>query len=129
LAMRRAGPYQVQAAIAAVHAEALNADATDWREIAMLYGRLAAMTPSPVVDLNRAVAISNVEGAAAALDLVEGVAGKLAGYQPFHAARADLLRRLGHDVEAAAAYRVAIELSSNDAERRFLQDRLAALTV
>lgn len=129
LAMRRAGPYQVQAAIAAVHAEALNADATDWREIAMLYGRLAAMTPSPVVDLNRAVAISNVEGAAAALDLVEGVAGKLAGYQPFHAARADLLRRLGRDVEAAAAYRVAIELSSNDAERRFLQDRLAALTV
>ena len=129
LAMRRAGPYQVQAAIAAVHAEAPTAGDTDWREIAMLYARLASMTPSPVVELNRAMAIAHVDGPVVAFELVEEVAGKLAGYQPFYAARADLLRRLGRDAEAAAAYRVAIELSSNVTERRFLEGRLAALAL
>jgi len=129
LAMRRAGPYQVQAAIAAVHAEAVTAEDTDWREIAMLYRRLASLTPSPVVELNRAVAIANVDGPGAALPLVDALAAPLASYQPFHAARADLLRRMGRAREAADAYRRAIELSTNGAERAFLELRLAGLTI
>ncbi len=129
LAMRRAGPYQVQAAIAAVHAEAATPEDTDWRDIAMLYGRLASLTPSPVVELNRAVAIGNADGPGAALPLVDALAAPLASYQPFHAARADLLRRVGRMSEAADAYRRAIDLSTNGAERAFLELRLAGLVV
>lgn len=125
LAMRRAGAYQVQAAIAAIHAEAESPQATDWSEIAMLYARLARLSPSPVVELNRAVAIAMVDGPAVALALLKPLAPSLDRYQPFHAARADLLMRLDRTPEAAEAYRRAIEITTNDAERSFLASRLA----
>ncbi len=123
----RPGPYQVQAAIAALHDAAKDAAATDWAQIAALYGRLANLTPSPVVELNRAVAIAMAEGPAAGLAVLETLADEpaLAGYPYFHAARADLLRRLGRAAEAAMAYRAALELTSNDVERAFLGRRLA----
>ena len=120
LTQRRAGPYQVQAAIAALHAE----PETDWREIACLYGVLAARQPSPVVELNRAVAIAFADGPERGLELVERIEG-LEGYQHFHSARADLLRRLGRLDEAAAAYREALLLADEPLERRFLERRLA----
>ena len=125
--VNRPGPYQVQAAIAALHDAAPNAAATDWRQIAALYGRLASLAPSPVVELNRAVAIAMADGPAAGLALLEPLAGEqaLAAYPYFHAARADLLRRLGRDAEAGTAYRLALELTSNDVERAFLAQRLA----
>ncbi|MEU6852038.1 sigma-70 family RNA polymerase sigma factor [Actinacidiphila alni] len=127
LLARRPGPYQVQAAIAACHAGAATADATDWRQIALLYRELARMAPSPVVELNRAVAVSMAEGPAAALPLVDALAagGELAGYHLLSATRADLLRRLGDRTGAAAAYREAIALAPTPAERRFLGRRLA----
>jgi len=127
LSRRRAGPYQLQAAIVAVHAEAATAADTDWRQIALLYGRLVEVQPSPVIELNRAVAVAMAEGAAAGLELMAPLAAVLDGYQPFHAARADLLRRLGRRDEARAAYVRAIALTTNDAEREFLGGRLLEL--
>jgi RNA polymerase sigma-70 factor (ECF subfamily) len=118
------GPYQVQAAINAVHSDA-PAAATDWRQILALYDQLLALAPSPVVALNRAVAVAEVEGPAAALALVDGL--ELDGYHLFHAIRADLLRRLGRDAEAALAYDAAIARAENTAERAFLQGRRRAL--
>jgi RNA polymerase sigma-70 factor (ECF subfamily) len=124
---RRPGPYQVQAAISACHATAATAADTDWPEIAALYGQLAQLVPSPVVRLNRAVAVGMAEGPEAGLDLVTRLqaSGELAGYYLLPATRADLLRRLGREQEAAAAYREALELAPTEAERRFLARRLA----
>jgi len=113
------GPYQIQAAINAVHSDAPTAAATDWRQILQLYDQLAALAPSPVVALNRAVAVAEVEGPQAALALVDGLS--LRDYYLFHAIRADLLRRLGRDGEAALAYDAAIAHAGNAAERDFLR--------
>ncbi len=121
LRMGRPGPYQVQAAIAAVHADASTADGTDWPQILRLYDQLLALTPTPVVALNRAVAVAEVQGPEAALTLVDGL--RLPGYDVFHAVRADLLRRLGRPGEAVRAYERAIELAGNAAERAFLRHR------
>jgi RNA polymerase sigma-70 factor, ECF subfamily len=123
----RLGPYRVQAAIAALHATAASPEATDWGRILALYDALRRMSPSPVVELNRAVAIAMAHGPEQGLALVEELAagGALDGYHLFHATRADLLRRLGRDAEAAAAYRQALELTGNPAERSFLSRRLA----
>jgi RNA polymerase sigma-70 factor (ECF subfamily) len=127
-ALRRGpvGAYQVQAAIAACHTSAVEAGDTDWPQIAALYGRLARLTPSPVVELNRAVAVAMADGPAVGLVLVRALesTGALAGYHLLAATRADLLRRLGSLDEAAAAYREALELVGTDAERRFLLRRL-----
>ncbi len=127
LRLRRPGPYQVQAAIAACHAAASTADATDWTEIAALYRQLASMMPSPVVELNLAVATAMAEGPAAGLVRVEALeaSGALRGYHLLAATRADLLRRLGRRTEAAAAYREAIDLTRSEVERRYLERRLA----
>ena len=122
LPLRAPGPYQLQAAIAAAHAE----DETDWAEVALLYGRLAELAPSPVVELNRGVAIAMAAGPAAGLDLVERIPG-LESYYLLHATRADLLRRLDRPAEAAAAYERALELAPSEVERSFLRRRLAAL--
>ena len=128
-AMRRSppGPYRLQACIAALHAVAPTAAATDWRRIAILYGQLLAVAGSPVVALNHAVAVAMVEGPAAGLDLMDtlAAAGDLDGYHLLHAARADLLRRLDRTPEAAAAYRRALELTANPVERAFLTRRLS----
>ncbi|MEN3534318.1 sigma-70 family RNA polymerase sigma factor [Microbispora sp. ZYX-F-249] len=125
----RPGPYQVQAAIAACHATAARPEDTDWAQIAVLYGRLARLVPSPVVELNRAVAVGMAHGPAAGLALADALreTGALAGYHLLPAARADLLRRLGRTAEAAEAYREAAGLAATDAERRYLARRLAAL--
>ena len=112
------GPYQIQAAINAVHSDAPVPAATDWGQILRLYDQLLAVTPSPVVALNRAVAVAEVDGPAVALALVDGL--DLGGYYLFHAIRADLLRRLGHRAEAQAAYELAIARSGNAAERAHL---------
>jgi RNA polymerase sigma-70 factor, ECF subfamily len=120
------GPYQVQAAIAAVHSDAPAAAATDWRQIVALYDQLLALAPSPVVALNRAVAVAEVEGPAAALALVDGL--DLDGWYLFHAVRADLLRRLGRPAEAAPAYEAAIARTANAAERAFLERRLRTVS-
>ena len=127
LASRRAGPYALQAAIAAVHAEAASADATDWDEIVGLYDVLLRVEPTPVVELNRAVAIAMRDGPAAGLTLIESILarGDLDDYHLAHAARADLCRRLGRTVEARASYRRAIALARQGPERRFLERRLA----
>ena len=123
---RRLGPYVLQAAIAAVHAEAASAGDTDWAQIVGLYDVLMRADPSPVVELNRAVAVAMRDGPAAGLELIDAILarGDLAGYHHAHAARADLCRRLGRQVEAAAAYRAALELTRQDTERRFLERRL-----
>jgi RNA polymerase sigma-70 factor (ECF subfamily) len=113
------GPYQLQAAISAVHADAPTAEETDWLQIVALYDQLLAVAPTPVVALNRAIAIGEVHGAAAALALVEEL--DLDTYHPFHAARADLLRRLERHDEAAAAYERAAALAPTEAERDFLR--------
>jgi RNA polymerase sigma-70 factor (ECF subfamily) len=125
----RPGPYQVQAAIAACHVTAPTADRTDWAQIAALYGRLAEFLPTPVVELNYAVAVGMAREPAAGLALVEALAaaGKLAGYHLLPATRADFLRRLGRLSEAAVAYGEALELASTDAERRFLRRRLTEI--
>ncbi|MBV9379622.1 MAG: sigma-70 family RNA polymerase sigma factor [Streptosporangiaceae bacterium] len=117
------GPYQIQAAIAAVHCDAPDAAATDWRQIVALYDQLLAVAPTPVVALNRAVAVAEVEGPEAALALV-GALG-LEGFYLFHAIRASLLRRLGRDGEAAAAYAAALARTANEAERDYLAAQLA----
>ena len=122
-----AGPYALQAAIAAEHARAGTPDATDWPRIADLYGLLARATPGPVVELNRAVAVAMAEGPEQGLRLIERIEG-LDGYHLLHSARGDLLRRIGRDAEAADAYRRALGLASQPAEREFLEERLAALS-
>jgi len=121
------GPYQIQAAIQAVHADAATAGDTDWRQIVLLYDQLLAIAPSPVVALNRAVAVAEVDGPDVALALTDGIA--LDGFYLFHAIRADLLRRLGRNAEASRAYQAAIALAENAAERGFLERRLAAMSV
>ena len=126
LRLRRPGAYQLQAAIAAIHAQAGTADETDWEQIAALYGRLEELTGSPVVSLNRAVAVAMAWGPGAGLDAVDELAG-LDAYHLFHATRADLLRRLERAEEAAVAYRRALELVTNPVERRFLERRLQSL--
>ena len=127
LRLRRPGPYQLQAAIAAVHAEALRPEETDWPQIVALYGLLAEASPSPVVELNRAAAIAMASGPDCGLALLDRpeVAGPLEAYRWFHAARADLLRRMARFPEAASAYTRALELTENIPERIFLQRRLA----
>ncbi len=129
LAMRRAGPYQVQAAIAACHATAPDAASTDWLQIATLYTELARLAPSPVVELNRAVAVAMADGVGAGLRLVDDLAasGRLDGYHLLPATRADLLRRAGRPDEAKAAYEDALALAPTEAERRYLAGRLRAL--
>jgi RNA polymerase sigma-70 factor (ECF subfamily) len=129
LASRRFGPYTLQAAIAAVHAEAATADATDWAQIVGLYDLLLRVDPSPVVELNRAVAVAMRDGPAAGLELVDAILdrGDLTDYRLAHAARADLCRRLGRSGDARAAYRRALELTRQEPERRFLERRLAGL--
>jgi len=125
----RVGPYQVQAAIAAVHAEAERAQDTDWHQIVLLYDTLLALAPSPVVELNRAVAVALHRGPEAGLRVVDDLAerGVLADYLYFHATRADLLRRLGRAEAARNSYRRALALATNAAERGFLERRLRGL--
>jgi RNA polymerase sigma-70 factor, ECF subfamily len=122
------GAYQVQASIAAEHARATAPDATDWARIASLYGVLAILQPSPVVDLNRAVAVAMADGPSVGLLLMDELADRLDGYHLFHSSRADLLRRLGRREEAATAYRAALALATNPAERTFLERRLLEVT-
>ncbi len=119
LRLNQPGPYQLQAAINAVHSDAPTAVATDWRQILQLYDQLLALAPNPIVALNRAVALAEVNGAAAALDVVDRL--DLGDYRLFHAIRADLLRRLGRFADAAIAYEAAISRSDNAVERAFLQ--------
>jgi RNA polymerase sigma-70 factor (ECF subfamily) len=119
------GPYQVQAAINAVHSDAPTSADTDWRQIVALYDQLMVVAPSPVVALNRAVAVAEVDGAGAGLALVDGL--DLPRHQLFHAVRADLLRRSGRYAEAVAAYDAAIALSGNERERSFLERRVTSL--
>ena len=125
LAMHEPGPYQVQAAIAALHARAPRPEDTDWPRIAALYALLARMNPSPVIELNRAVAVAMADGPARGLPLVDALAGELEGYHLFHSTRADLLRRLDRRTESAAAYRRALVLATNPSQRAFLGRRLA----
>jgi RNA polymerase sigma-70 factor (ECF subfamily) len=128
--LRRPGPYQLQAAIAACHANAPSAAETDWREIVVLYDRLSEFVAAPVVLLNRTVAVAMVEGPAAGLALVDELeaTGALPDYYLLPATRADLLRRLGRNAEAAAAYVRALELVPTDTERRFLRRRLSEVS-
>jgi len=130
LASRRVGGYSLQAAIAAVHARASTPDATDWREIVALYDVLARIEPSPIVDLNRAVAVAMRDGPAAGLALIEALlaGGDLDDYHLAHAAHADLCRRLGRTEQARASYERAIALARQEPERRFLQRRLVELS-
>ena len=117
-------PFALQAAIAALHCRAERAEDTDWPQIVRLYGVLERVQPSPIVSLNRAIAVAMVEGPRPALALIDGLDGDLGRYHLLHAARADLLRRLGAPAEAARSYARALELVTNDAERRFLERRL-----
>jgi RNA polymerase sigma-70 factor (ECF subfamily) len=121
LALRGAGPYVIQAAIADLHLQ----ETRDWEEIAVLYGALARLTGSPVVEMNRAVAIAEIQGPDAALALLDGLA--LDDYRYFHSTRADLLRRVGREGDARTAYARALELAQSDAERRFIAGRLSDL--
>lgn len=129
LAMKTPGPYQTQAAISALHAQARRPEETDWAQIAALYALLHEMMPSPVVELNRAVAVAMAEGSERGLDLLDHLAktGALNEYYLFHAARADLLRRLGRLDQAQAAYTRALELCQNAIERAFLRRRLTEI--
>ena len=129
LASRRFGPYTLQAAIAAVHAEAPTATATDWAQIAGLYDLLARAAPSPVIELNRAVAIAMRDGPLAGLELIDAILarGELANYHLAHSVRAELCRRLGKTAEARLAYERALELTRQAPERRFLEGRLREL--
>jgi RNA polymerase sigma-70 factor (ECF subfamily) len=123
IALRGRGPYVLQAAIASLHAD----EPRDWRQIEALYGELARLTGSPVVELNRAVAVARVSGPAAALAIVDGLASELDGYRYLHSTRADLLRRLGRGGEARAAYSRALVLAPSEPERRFLERRIAVV--
>ena len=118
------GPYQIQAAINAVHADAATFDTTDWSQVLALYDHLLSMTPTPVVAMNRAIAVGEVRGPEAALDILDDL--DLDEYHLYHAARADLLRRLGRHDDASNAYRRAATLAASDAERVFLEDRVQA---
>lgn len=130
LASRGFGVYSIQAAISAVHAEAATPEATDWNQIVALYDLLRRAEPTPVVELNRAVAVAMRDGPKAGLELVEALltGGQLRNYHLAHAAKADLCRRLGHFEQAAAAYKDALELSTQEPERRFLKRRLEEVT-
>jgi RNA polymerase sigma-70 factor (ECF subfamily) len=130
-ARRTPGPYTLQAAIAALHAVAPTVAATDWRQIVGLYDLLLQVIPSPVVELNRAVAVAMRDGAEAGLALVDDILarGDLANYYLAHAARADLCRRLGRMAEAEASYHRALELTQQEPERRYLERRLNALAI
>ncbi|MEU1196507.1 sigma-70 family RNA polymerase sigma factor [Streptomyces sp. NPDC005813] len=125
LRLNRPGPYQIQAAVNAVHSDAPTADATDWGQILRLYDQLTVVAPGPVVALNRAVAVAETDGPAAALAIVDAL--DLDGYHAHHAVRAELLRRLGRTAEAAQAYEAAVALTANDAERAHLERRRRAL--
>jgi RNA polymerase sigma-70 factor (ECF subfamily) len=129
LASRRFSAYTLQAAIAALHAEASSSAVTDWRQIAMLYGQLFRIQPSPVVELNRAVAVAMSEHPKEGLRLIDGLLarGELASYYLAHSARADLCRRLGRHSEARASYERALALAPQEPERRFLAARLREL--
>jgi RNA polymerase sigma-70 factor (ECF subfamily) len=129
LAARRPGPYQVQAAIAALHDEAITPSDTDWAQIASLYATLQQMTPSPVVELNLAAAVAMADGPAIGLAMMDGIAaaGELDSYPYLHSARADLLRRLERWSEAETAYRRALDLTSNAPEHAFLEGRLGQI--
>jgi RNA polymerase sigma-70 factor (ECF subfamily) len=129
LLSRRFGPYTLQAAIAAVHAHAESAAETDWEEIVGLYDVLLLAAPSPVVELNRAVAVAMRDGPEAGLALIDAILarGDLADYHLAHSARAEFCRRLGRTAEARTSYRLALELTQQSAERRFLERRLAEL--
>ncbi len=131
LSSRRAGPYSLQAAVSAVHADAARAEDTDWAQIVGIYDVLLRMDPAPIVELNRAAAVAMRDGPLAGLMLIDGilVRGDLTDYQHAHSARADCLRRLGRRDEAAAAYRRAIALTTQDVERRFLERRLELMQV
>jgi RNA polymerase sigma-70 factor, ECF subfamily len=120
------GPYSIQARIAAEHAVAERAEDTNWRRIGLLYGQLRRIQPSPVIELNRAVAVAMDEGPEAGLELIEAIEG-LDRYAPFHVSRADLLARLGRNAEAVDAYRRGLELSSNPVQRAFLERRIGEL--
>jgi RNA polymerase sigma-70 factor, ECF subfamily len=120
------GPYSTQARIAAVHASAERAEDTDWGRISLLYGQLRRIQPSPVIELNRAVAIAMEKGPEAGLELIAEIEG-LDRYAPYHVSRADLLHRLGRDADAVDAYRRGLELSSNPVQRAFLESRIAEL--
>ncbi|MEA5627744.1 RNA polymerase sigma factor [Nostoc sp. UHCC 0251] len=121
------GPFGVQAAIAALHCQAAQAQETDWLQIVRLYDLLERLQPSPIVSLNRAVAISMLDSPQTALGLVDGLASQLNDYHLFHATRADLLRRIGASQEAAQSYALALVLVTNDSERRFLERRLRSV--
>ena len=129
LGSRRPGPYTLQAAIAAVHVEAESVAATDWGRIVALYDQLARLQPSPVVQLNRAVAIAMRDGPEAGLTQIDAVLerGELADYYLAHAARADLCRRLGRTAEARSSYEKALALTQQEPERHFLQERIRQL--
>jgi len=127
LQMRRAGPYQIQASISALHAEATHLDETDWAQIAVLYGILGQMTPSPVIELNRAVAVAMSDGYQYGLNLIEQLEPQLHKYYLFHAARGDLLRRLEQWHDARQAYTNALDLCDNETERNFLSRRLTEI--
>lgn len=127
LALHTPGPYQVQAAISALHVTAPTAEATDWRQIAALYGRLATMTSSIVVEVNRAVAVAMAWGVSAGLQLLLPLAGRAEHFYPYHAAHAELLRRMNQHAAAADAYQRALSLCGNRAERAYLQRRLDEL--
>jgi RNA polymerase sigma-70 factor, ECF subfamily len=120
------GPYSIQARIAAEHARAARAEDTDWRGIGLLYGQLTRIQPSPVIELNRAIAVAMDEGPEAGLELIGAIEG-LERYAPYHVSRADLLARSGRDAEAADAYRRGLELSTNPVQRSFLERRIADL--
>jgi RNA polymerase sigma-70 factor (ECF subfamily) len=125
---RTPGVYQLQAAIAALHAQADSPDRTDWAEIADLYRALLLIHNTPIVRLNRAVAEAMAKGPEAGLGPIDDVAAELDEFHPFHTARADLLRRAGRHVEAAAAYQRAITFCSNGVERRYIERRLAEIS-
>jgi RNA polymerase sigma-70 factor (ECF subfamily) len=129
LKSRRFGAYTLQAAIAAVHAEAESTAATDWRQIVALYDQLARIQPSPVIHLNRAVAIAMSEGPEAGLRQIDAVleSGELANYYLAHSARAEMYRRLGRTAEARASYEKALALTQQEPERQFLQERIRQL--
>src|SRR6266516_2457432 len=131
LSSRRFGPYTLQAAIAAAHAAAPNVDATNWAQIVTLYDLLARLEPSPVVELNRAVAVAMRDGPLAGLTLIDALLarGDLANYHLAHATQAELCRRLGRTAEARAAYQRALSLAQQGPERRFLERRLSDLSV
>jgi RNA polymerase sigma-70 factor (ECF subfamily) len=120
------GPYSIQARIAAEHARAMRPEETDWRRIGLLYGQLRRIQPSPVIELNRAIAVAMDEGPEAGLELIDAIEG-LDRYAPFHVSRADLLQRLGRDEEAVDAYRRGLELSTNPVQRAFLERRVEEL--